>query len=594
MQGQSGEEAREDYQLKIQQADFTPQDLSKAISIKNLSFQYKTQKENMALNDINLEVATGQFVVIMGPSGAGKSTLAYCLNGLIPNFVKGKYSGRIDILGRNPAKEKVGSMAKDVGLVFQDFEAQLFSTNTRLEIVFGPENFNVNRQEMDKIIAKVVQTVNLKGLEERQPSTLSGGEKQRLAIGSVLAIRPRIICLDEPTTDLDPLGKSEIFKIAKELHDNKELTVLIIEHETGEVLAADRIIIMNKGGVVADGNPADVLREVSLFQSLGIMPLEMPLYFSKLGLAKEVLPLTQEEGMTAFAAGGFRIDEAKYAALLDADTAREEKYGGCILKVEGLEHQYAPGKPVLKGIDLEIRKGEFIAVIGQNGCGKTTLVKHFNGLLLPTAGKVLVNGKDTSRSTVFEIGREIGYVFQNPDHQIFSDTVYDEVAFGPKMRGFAKTKIDRLVKEALKAVDMQGYEQEDPFSLTKGERQRIAVAAVLSAHPPIIVLDEPTTGLDFKEQREMMQLIKRLNDHGHTIIMVTHTMWVVAEYAHKVAIIRDGRLTMYGRTRDVFRDEAELAKSYLKAPPIISLANGLGKTLLSVDEMLFCTVKAGE
>ncbi|MBP2628799.1 MAG: transporter related [Firmicutes bacterium] len=570
------------------------QNLSKAVSIRNLSFQYKTQKEDKALYDINLEIEAGQFVIIMGPSGAGKSTFASCLNGLIPNFIKGKYSGQVNILGRNPAKEKVGSIAKDVGLVFQDFESQLFSTNTKLEIVFGPENFNVAKQEMNDIIEDMVRTVNLKGLEERQPATLSGGEKQRLAIGSVVAIQPKIICMDEPTTDLDPLGKLEIFKIARELHDAKQLTVLIIEHETEEALLADRVIIMQNGSIVADGKPVDILREVDFFNSLGLMPLQLPLYFSKLGLSKEALPFTQQEGIAAFAAGKFIVDENKYNAVVEQDIAREKKYGNCILSVQGLEHEYMTGKLVLKGINLEIREGEFVAVIGHNGCGKTTLAKHFNGLLLPSAGTVLVNDKNTSNSTIFDIGKEVGYVFQNPDHQIFSDTVYDEVAFSPKMRGFSKIEIDHLVEEALKAVDMEGYEHEDPFSLTKGQRQRIAAASVLSGQPKIIILDEPTTGLDFKEQIKMMQLIQQLNDNGHTIILITHTMWVVAEYAHKVAVIQDGRLTMFGRTRDVFREETELARSYLKVPPIVSFSNTIGKTLLSVDEMLSCTTEAGE
>lgn len=580
--------------MTSKQTDVIKENSCKAISIRNLSFQYKTQKEDKALQDIQLEVEAGEFVVIMGPSGAGKSTLANCLNGLIPNFMRGTYSGQVNVLGRNPAQEKVGSMAKDIGLVFQDFESQLFSTNTKLEIAFGPENFNINNQEIHKIIAKVIQTVDLQGLEERSPATLSGGQKQRLAIGSVLAIQPRILCMDEPTTDLDPLGKLGIFQIARDLHHDKELTLLIIEHETEEALGADRIVIMEKGTIVADGKPSDILRQVDFFQSLGIMPLQVPLYFSKLGLVKEMLPLTPQGGLDAFVAGGFKMVEEKYLKILAQDVVREEKYGKIILDIKQLAYQYGTGNQVLKGIDLEIREGEFIAILGHNGSGKTTLVKHFNGLLQPTAGQVLVNGKDTSSSTIFEIGKEIGYVFQNPDHQIFSDTVYDEVAFSPKLRGFDKTAIDGLVKEALKAVDMQGYEQEDPFSLTKGERQRIAVAAVLSAQPKIIILDEPTTGLDFKEQCKMMQLIQRLNDNGHTIIMVTHTMWVVAEYAHKVAVIREGKLAMYGRTRDIFADEEELTKSYLKTPHIVSLANGMGKKLLSVHEMLTCTQKGGE
>ncbi len=576
--------------MKTQQTDLTSQDAANAITIRDLSFRYKGQK-GQALAGVNLDVAAGQFVVVMGPSGAGKSTFAACLNGLIPNFVRGEYGGCIGVLGRDPAKERVGAMARDIGLVFQDFEAQLFSTNSRLEIVFGPENFNVDRREMDGIIAETVRAVSLEGLEDREPSTLSGGEKQRLAIGSVLAIKPRIICMDEPTTDLDPAGKQAVFAIAGRLHD-EGLTVLIIEHETEAALAADRLVVMDKGGVAADGRPADVLRAVDFFAALGLQPLPIAEYFGRLGVAQEDLPLTPAAGAAAFAAGGFALDDERYAALLAADAAREERCGDPVVAARGLEHRYETGEPALKGVDLEIRAGEFLAVVGANGCGKTTLVKHFNGLLAPTAGWVTVNGRDTRRSSVYEVGRDVGYVFQNPDHQIFADTVYDEVAFSPKMRGFAAADVELAVKEALRAVDLEGYEAADPFALTKGERQRVAVAAVLSARPQVIVLDEPTTGLDYKEQRRMMQLVKRLNDAGHTIIMVTHTMWVVAEYAHKVAVMRDGRLAKYGRTRDVLGDEAALAACALQVPPVVSLANGLGKTLLSVDELLACTRKA--
>ncbi len=581
--------------MTIKQMPIIEQSCSdKAIKIENLSFSYKTQQEEKALDNIRIDIKYGEFVVIMGPSGAGKSTLANCLNGLIPNFVKGKYSGIVEVLGRNPAKEKVGAMAKDIGLVFQDFESQIFSTNTKLEIAFGPENFNMDTGQMNETIDQMLKIVKLSGLENRHPSTLSGGQKQRLAIGSVLAIAPRIMCMDEPTTDLDPLGKLGIFQIARELHQYKELTLIIIEHETEETLMADRIVIMDKGKILADGKPTTILRQVDFFRTLGIMPLQVPEYFAKLGIARELLPLTPEEGMAAFLEHGLRMDEKRYQELIMKEDRQENQYKHTILKVSGLEYKYSTGNKVLKGIDLEIKEGEFIAILGHNGSGKTTLVKHFNGLLKPTAGQVLVNGKDTSQSAIFEIGKEIGYVFQNPDHQIFSDTVYDEVAFSPRMRGFAKSQIDSLVKEALKAVEMEGYEGEDPFSLTKGERQRIAVASVLSAQPKIIILDEPTTGLDFKEQYKMMELIKRLNESGHTIIIVTHTMWVVAEYAHKVAVIRDGVMAMYGRTREVFSQESDLAQSYLKTPQIVNLSNKIGNTLLSVEEMLYCTARVGE
>ncbi|HEX2955051.1 MAG TPA: energy-coupling factor transporter ATPase [Bacillota bacterium] len=562
---------------------------SHGVSLKNLTFRYKDQKNGIALDDINLDIPKGQFVVIMGPSGAGKSTLANCLNGLIPHFVKGKFEGDVWIDGENTREHTVSKMAKNIGLVFQDFEAQLFSTNTKLEIAFGPENFGVGRDEIQQRIEKVLRTVNLIGFEERQPSTLSGGQKQRLAIGSVLASQPSIICMDEPTTDLDPIGKLGIFRIAKELHQDKELTLIIIEHETEEALKADRLLIMENGRIIKDGPPQDVLRAVDLTERIGVMSLQVPLFFKRVSsLPEEQLPLTPEEGLERFAGLHLTLDEKKYERILAEEADRESKYGQVLIEVKDLEHAYSGGKKALVGVDLQIREGEFLAVLGQNGSGKTTLVKHFNGLLMPTAGNVVVNGKDTKQSTIFEIGKDVGFVFQNPDHQIFADTVYEEVAFSPKTRGCSKEEIDERVKEALKAVGMEGYEEEDPFSLAKGERQRIAVASILSARPRVLILDEPTTGLDYKEQKKMMELIKKLNESGHTIIMITHTMWVVAEYAHKIAVVKDGAMVMYGNTRDIFRREDELAESSLKVPHIVSLGNKLGKTMLSVDEMVEC------
>lgn len=562
----------------------------KAVSIRNLSFKYKDQKDRKAIEDINLDIEKGQFVVIMGPSGAGKSTLANCLNGLIPHFIRGKYEGEVLINGVNPKENSVSKMAREIGLVFQDFESQLFSTNTLLEIAFGPENFKVDREEIQKRIDKILKTVNLEGFEDRQPSTLSGGQKQRLAIGSVLASKPNVICMDEPTTDLDPVGKLGIFNIAKELHEDKDLTLIIIEHETEEALYADRLIIMEDGHILKDGKPEDVLRDIELTDRIGIMSLQIPKYFSKLSLMKpEELPLTPEEGLNKFNDLKLEIDEDKYREILEYEKERESKYGDVIIQVKDLEHTYPNGKTALKGANLEIREGEFLAVLGHNGSGKTTLVKHFNGLLLPTKGNVIVKDKNTKDTTIFEIGKEVGYAFQNPDHQIFADTVYEEVAFSPKIRGCSKEEIDERVKEALKAVDMEGYEEEDPFSLSKGERQRIAVASILSARPKVIILDEPTTGLDYKEQRQMMELIKKLNESGHTIVMITHTMWVVSEYAHRVAVVKDGEIKMYGNTREVFKNEKELLESYLKTPHIVSLSNKLGKTMLSVDEMIRCT-----
>jgi len=266
-----------------------------------LTYRYKDQKERNAVENIHLDIDKGQFVVIMGPSGAGKSTLANCLNGLIPHFIRGQYSGEVFVNGIKTKDNTVSRMAKELGLVFQDFESQLFSTNTKLEIAFGPENFQVERNEIQRRIDKILKTVKLEGFENRQPSTLSGGQKQRLAIGSVLASQPSIICMDEPTTDLDPVGKLGIFNIAKELHEDKDLTLIIIEHETEEALYADRLIIMENGSILRDGSPKEVLKEVELTDRIGIMSLQVPKYFSQITqIEKEQLPLTPDEGFEKY------------------------------------------------------------------------------------------------------------------------------------------------------------------------------------------------------------------------------------------------------------------------------------------------------
>ncbi|MBE3592782.1 MAG: energy-coupling factor ABC transporter ATP-binding protein [Thermoanaerobacter sp.] len=562
----------------------------KEIIVKDLTFRYKEQKDRNAIEGINLEVEKGEFIVIMGPSGAGKSTLAQCLNGLIPHFTKGHYSGEVVVRGIKVKETPVSKMAKEIGLVFQDFEAQLFSTNTKLEIAFGPENFGVPREEIEEIIRRVLKIVNLERLEGRPPSTLSGGQKQRLAIGSVLACMPSILCMDEPTTDLDPIGKIGVFNIARKLHEEKELTLIIVEHETEEALNADRIILMEKGKIIKDGKPREVLKEVDLMEKIGLMPLQIPKYFSQVSnLEKADLPLTYEEGVQKFKELGLQIDEGKYQEILRREDEREKRYKDVIIQAKDVEYVYSNGTKALDGINLEIREGEFIALLGHNGSGKTTLAKHFNCLLKPTRGSVIVYGKDTKNSNVYEIGNYVGYAFQNPDHQIFADTVYDEIAFGPRMRGCTEEEVKERVAEALKAVDMEGFEKEDPFALSKGERQRIAVASILAARPKVIILDEPTTGLDYKEQKRMMELVKRLNESGHTIIMITHTMWIVAEYAHKVAVMRDGKIEMYGKVRDVFKEEERLLELSLKPPSIVSLSNRLGKTFLSVEEMVSCT-----
>jgi energy-coupling factor transport system ATP-binding protein len=559
-----------------------------AVSVQDLGYRYRGQQKP-ALQGVDLEVAEGEFVVVMGPSGAGKSTLCVALNGLIPHFFRGRMEGEVKVRGRSTREGKVGEFAREVGLVFQDFEAQLFSTNVALEVAFGPENFAVEHDEMERRVKSVLGRVRLEGFEDRQPATLSGGQKQRLAIASVLAIEPRILCLDEPTTDLDPAGKLGVFEIAEELKDRDDVTLIVVEHETEETLDADRIVVLREGEIIADRPAREVLRDVELLEESGVMPLQVTRFFHEMGLWQAQLPLTPEEGSQEFRRRGWRINPDHHRALVAEDGQRAEEYGEPIIEVEGLSHRYPNGFAALEGVDLTVREGEFLAVLGQNGSGKTTLVKHFNGLLKPTEGTVKVEGEETTEQGMLRLGQRVGYVFQNPDHQIFSETVFDEVSFGPRIREMDEAEVRERVDEALGAVGLEGRGDDDPFGLTKGERQRVAVASVLAVRPEVLILDEPTTGLDYAEQRSMMDLVKSLNEAGSTIIVVTHTMWVVAEYAHRVAVVRDGRISLQGTVREVFAEEDELHDAALRPPHIVSLGNALGYSVLSVEEMLEVT-----
>ena len=559
-----------------------------AVSIQGLGYRYRGQQKP-ALQGVDLEVAEGEFVVVMGPSGAGKSTLCVSLNGLIPHFFRGRMEGEVKIRGHSTREGKVGGFAKEVGLVFQDFEAQLFSTNVALEVAFGPENFAVEHDEMVRLVKDVLGRVRLEGFEDRQPATLSGGQKQRLAIASVLAIEPRILCLDEPTTDLDPAGKLGVFEIAEELKDRDDVTLIVVEHETEETLDADRIVVFREGHVVADRPAREVLRDVDLLEESGVMPLQVARFFHEMGLWQAQLPLTPEEGVGEFRRRGWRINPERHRVLVTEDEERERGYGEPIIEVDGLGHRYPNGVVALEDVDLTVRQGEFLAVLGQNGSGKTTLVKHFNGLLKPTEGTVKVGGEETARQGMLRLGQWVGYVFQNPDHQIFSESVFDEVAFGPRIRDMGDAEVKERVEEALDAVGMEGRGDEDPFGLTKGERQRVAVASVLAVRPEVLILDEPTTGLDYSEQRSMMELVKRLNEEGSTIIAVTHTMWVVAEYAHRALVVREGKVVLSGTVREVFSQEDELWEASLRPPHIVTFGDSLGYPVLSVEEMLRVT-----
>lgn len=558
------------------------------VRIDQLSFRYRGQTR-YALDRLSFEVEPGEFLVVMGASEAGKSTLALCFNGLIPHFYRGAFDGHVVVAGKNTRSTRVAELAQVTGLVFQDFESQLFSTNVELEVAFGLENLGYPRDEMRQRVEEALRLVGLEGLRRRAPATLSGGQKQKLAIASVLAMRPRLLVMDEPTTDLDPESKAEIYAITDRLRQGSDTTLIVVDHDSEEVLQADRVLVLSEGRIARLGRAADLFRDVPFLEAHGVMPPTVPTYFYRLGMDGRI-PLTISEAVATLRANGWSLSDDQYQALRARDAERARRYGQPILRVEDVSFAYPDGTTVLRTVSLEIRRGEMVAILGQNASGKTTLIKHFNGLLYPTRGRVLVDGHDTRQLGLQKLARSVGYVFQNPDYQLFAETVYDEVAFALRLRGLDEETIRAHVHEALEAVGLAGYEHADPFTLTKGGRQRVALAAVLATKPELLILDEPTTGLDYREQRGMMELVRRLNEAGSTIVFVTHHMWVAAEYAHRTIVMKDGQVLIDGTTRDVFAREDLLQAARLRPPQHVSLANRLGKTLLTVDELVACTV----
>jgi len=552
--------------------------MAKFISIEDLTFAYRGQ-ESPALQNVDGGLEAGSLVVILGHGGAGKSTLCLSLNGIVPHFFRGRYRGRVTVKGLEVARHKVPEIARLVGLVLQDFEPQLFSTNVELEMAFGPENLGLPRQEIESRIRRYLPFLGLENFRRREPASLSGGQKQRLAISSVLTMEPEVLVMDEPTTDLDPQGRVEVQAICRRLQDQGR-TLLMIDCEPETAENADQVWLMREGRIVARGAPQEILPDISALEACGIKVPRLVELFNRMGWPGN--PLTAGEAMDWIKKQG--LARIRKFRLPDPPSAGSK--GASLLKVEDLSYLYPTHRiEALRGINLEIQEGEFVAFIGQNGSGKTTLAKHFNGLLKPTSGWVLLRGKATTEYTPREISRLVGYVFQNPDHQIFCNTVYDEVAFGLKMLGESPSLIEKHVSHALETVGLTGYEKKVPFALGKGERQRVAVASVLALQPEVLVLDEPTTGLDNRHQHSLMEMLKNLHRRGHTIIIITHSMELVAEYAERAVVMKGGSVLVDGPTRAVFAQEDRLKQASLYPSPLVQVSNWLGTRGLTVEQL---------
>jgi len=538
------------------------------LTISGLYFRYK-RASRPVFEDLHLEVAPGERVAILGPSEAGKSTLALCLNGLIPRMIKGDFRGRVEVNGYLTHQCWPRDLAARVGVLFQDFEAQLFSTRVDQEVAFGPENLALPRPELRRRLERALGLVGLTGLMSRDPATLSGGQKQLLALAATLALEPGLLVLDEPTTDLDPVRVEELLLALDSLCQSDSFTLMLLGEDLRLARHCSRLILLNQGEIAADGPREQVLRQVDLFRRLGLRPPDLPALFFDLG--QENLPFTIEEAVVQARALGWDRGPSQPDHVPQAN--RPPSLGPEILALREVTFGYPGGPSVIANLSLGFKTGEITAILGENGSGKTTLLKLLRGLLQPQKGELWCAP---------EI--RVGFVFQNPDYQLFSEEVAEEVALGPRLLGLKEDEVKRRVETALSRVHLLDRAGDDPFSLTKGQRQRLAVAAVLALRPHVIILDEPTTGLDHREQEDMLALIQELHAQGHTVIMVTHSMWAAATFARRLVILKEGQVVLDGPPQEVLAQEEILSTCRLRPPLVVQLSLRLGFMALSPEE----------
>lgn len=543
------------------------------------------------LKELKLNIKKGEMVGIMGRTGAGKTSTLMLLNGLIPHFYEGDLKGSVTANTMNTQRYRVQTLSRFIGLVLQDPETQIFSLTVDKDVAFGPSNLAFEREKIKEAVTNSLKGVGLSGYENRMTTGLSGGEKQRVAIAGVLAMNPEILVLDEPTSELDPIGKKEVYDLLTTLRKETNVTIIISGHDSEEMMRyVDRLIVLNDGKIAWEGEPKDLFKNIPLTIELGICPpeiMEIGYLLSQGGYIKEEKIFSS-------------LDECAEALSQKIIPSKNEnkvfksvnkKNSDVVIEAKNLTYWYDKGKTVLDNVNVTIHKGEFVALIGKNGAGKTTFSKHLNGLLRPASGQIIINGKNTANMSVANLSREVGYVFQNPDHQIFAASVKEEIEYGLKTFGFSQSEREERVKNVLKFVGMENYEHRHPFSLGKGERQKLAVSTILAMQPDILVIDEPTTGQDWEGTLRMMKMLKELNEAGHTIFTITHDMRLAAEFADRVIVFAAGKIILDGKPSEVFKQTELLEKCFVTPPQAALLSQklksfGISDDLITVSELV--------
>jgi energy-coupling factor transport system ATP-binding protein len=547
------------------------------LRIDHLSFTYLDTPEPV-LRGIDIAIPTGQFVLLAGPSGCGKSTLALALAGLIPTRIAGDIEGDIYLENKRISKMEINEISQYIGMVFQNPDNQLIQIDVESEVAFGPENLALPRAEIAERVEQSLAYTRMNTLAKQEIFALSGGQKQRVAISATLAMRPSILVLDEPTSDLDPVGTQEVLSVLRTLNKQYSMTIVLIEHKVDEVIPwVDRVLLMDKGRIVVDAAPRNAFNDIPLWDALGVsVPQIVRLARSIPDMFGNTTPLTVDEAYDVLAPTPLaqylreRNNTLQHMDTLTVHVSPQHETRP-VVAWENVGLAYG-AKQVLKDINMNIATEEWVAIVGPNGSGKTSMASLAMGFQAPTSGAVRHNGRPVKAGSISLQAESIAYLFQAADTMLFSSTVEKEFLFGVKNRRKRKHELLFSVDTLLKTIDLEAHRQDNPFQLSHGQRKRLAIGVLLTRYPDVLILDEPTTGQDEGHAHAFLQFLEELRrDKNFTYIMISHDMQAVAKYATRVVVLHEGHIALDGPPEQVFAHVDQLAESNVLPPPIALL-----------------------
>lgn len=556
-----------------------------SIVFNNFSFKYWAL-ENPTLKNINLTINKGEKIALIGPSGCGKSTLGQCLNGLIPHAIKGDCSGELYINGKNTRTLDLDHCTSMVGTVLQDTDGQFVGLSVGEDIAFALENQMIPQQQMREIVQATADMVDLNSILDHSPFELSGGQKQRVSMAGVMVDDVDILLFDEPLASLDPKTGKAAIEIIDNLHKDSNKTVIIIEHRLEDVLhrPIDRIIMMERGEIIADMTPDDLLAS-PLLQQHGIRE---PLYISAIKAAG--CTITAKDKPAYFST----INLDKFKPQIEdwfhqVKQPQLDPVQDVLLSVNNLSYSYDSVRKTLDDVSFDIHKGEFVAIMGKNGSGKSTITRLIMGVLEADGGIITLNGNDLTNQSIFERSQHIGVVMQNPNHMISHHMIFDEVASGLRNRGMDEAQIKIKVEKTLKLCGLGRYHHWPVDALSFGQKKRVTIATMLVLEPELLILDEPTAGQDYHHYTAMMAFIQELNQKlGLTIVIISHDMHLVLEYTQRAIVIADNRLLTDDKVNHIFSQPALLDQANLTVTSLYSLAQAMG--IEHIDQFIRCFI----